>query len=87
MGLEVLGEKKKEGVILTNESVASPEQPEEEGKFPSCFFFLKRPHFSDTSLCLASYVQISSNEQVPLLKQTCPKSPKNAPQTTQLLSA
>lgn len=30
MGLEVLGEKKKEGVILTNESVASPEQPEEE---------------------------------------------------------
>lgn len=28
MGLEVLGEKKKDGVILTNESVASPEQPE-----------------------------------------------------------
>ncbi|OBS80219.1 hypothetical protein A6R68_21577 [Neotoma lepida] len=30
MGLEVLGEKKKDGVILTNESVASPEQPENE---------------------------------------------------------
>ncbi|ERE82649.1 tRNA (cytosine(34)-C(5))-methyltransferase [Cricetulus griseus] len=28
MGLEVLGEKKKDGVILTNESAASPEQPE-----------------------------------------------------------
>lgn len=28
MGLEVLGEKKKDGVILTDESVASPEQPE-----------------------------------------------------------
>lgn len=30
MGLEILGEKKKEGVILTNESAASPEQPEDE---------------------------------------------------------
>lgn len=30
MGLEVLGEKKKEGVALADESVASPEQPEEE---------------------------------------------------------
>lgn len=30
MGLEVVGEKKKEGVILTNESAASPEQPDEE---------------------------------------------------------
>lgn len=28
MGLEVLGEKKKDGVILNNESVDSPEQPE-----------------------------------------------------------
>lgn len=30
MGVEVLGEKKNEGVILTNESAASPEQPEDE---------------------------------------------------------
>ncbi|KAK2117574.1 tRNA (cytosine(34)-C(5))-methyltransferase [Saguinus oedipus] len=30
MGLEVLGEKKKEGVILTNESAASTGQPENE---------------------------------------------------------
>lgn len=30
MGLEVLGEKKKEGVILTNENAASPEQPGDE---------------------------------------------------------
>lgn len=28
MGLEVLGEKKKDGVILNSESVDSPEQPE-----------------------------------------------------------
>ncbi|KAH0519805.1 tRNA (cytosine(34)-C(5))-methyltransferase [Microtus ochrogaster] len=28
MGLEVLGEKKKDGVILNNESLDSPEQPE-----------------------------------------------------------
>lgn len=30
MGVEILGEKKNEGVILTNESAASPEQPEDE---------------------------------------------------------